>query len=366
MNKETGTLVGHGLEQPLVRFAFDGPVGQVLRKHYERDVAAAKLSWKFRLYYQLRPWLSRGLRQALQRSRNRSLAVAPDWCLPTDFLAELQANLGAPSDEVVHPWPDHRRYALALTHDIEGAEGWSRVRAIADIEESYGLRSAWYVIPHLYKIDHDLLGELRERGHEVGVHGYNHDGRLFLSRSIFQKRVPHINAAGKAFGASGFRAPMVHRNLQWMQELEFDYDASCFDVDPFQPMPGGVGGVWPFMVGKLVELPYTLPQDHTLMVTLGQPACETWLKKLAWIKRLSGLAMLITHPEYLNTPDRMEQYRLFCQQVGADSEKWAALPRDVATWWRQRQATVIGDDGRLHGPAAERGRVVRLEAVFDV
>lgn len=365
MNKETRTPVDRGLGQPLVRFAFDGQFGQVLRKHYERDVAAAKLSLKFRLYYHLRPWLGRSLRQALQRGRNQALSVPSDWFIPQALWEDVQAALPTMDGTVVHPWPDGRRYALALTHDIEGAEGWSRVRELADIEESFGLRSAWYVVPHLYKVDHALLDELRERGHEVGVHGYNHDGRLFLSRRLFKGRLPAINAAAKEFRACGFRAPMVHRNLTWMQELDFDYDASCFDIDPFQPMPGGVGGVWPFTVGKLVELPYTLPQDHTLMVTLGKPAYETWLKKLTWIKRLSGLALLITHPDYLTTFDRIVQYRRFCEYVAQDQEKWVALPREVTSWWRQRQATVIGSDGRLHGPAEERGRIARLRDLFD-
>lgn len=362
---------------PHTQFAFGGAVGQVLREHFNRDVAQASLSWKFRIYYHLRPWLGCGLRQALQRSRNRSLAVAEDWFIPGDFLADLRDAFGAGAEAAtggtlqrqdvseLHPWPSGHRYALALTHDIEGAEGWSRVLQIAEIEESFGLRSAWYVVPHLYKIDYGLLEELRQRGHEIGIHGYNHDGRLFLSRGIFQRRVPYINAAARALSASGFRAPMVHRNLSWMQELDFDYDASCFDIDPFQPMSGGVGGFWPFIVGKLVELPYTLPQDHTLMVTLGQPACETWLRKLAVIKRFSGLAMLITHPDYLNSAERMDQYRQFCRHVAADSDKWSAVPRDVATWWRQRQETVVGDDGRLVGPAADRGRLVLQRTLLD-
>jgi len=366
-----------GRSEPHAHFAFGGAVGEVLREHFNRDVAQATLSWKFRIYYHLRPWLGCSLRHALQRSRNRSLSVADDWFIPDEFLADLRAAIAAESkvaasselqtQEVLelHPWPSGHRYALALTHDIEGPEGWSRVLQIAEMEESFGLRSAWYVVPHLYKIDYGLVDELRQRGHEVGIHGYNHDGRLFLSRGIFRRRVPHINAAARAFSASGFRAPMVHRNLNWMQELDFDYDASCFDIDPFQPMSGGVGGFWPFIVGKLVELPYTLPQDHTLMVTLGQPACETWLKKLAVIKRFSGLAMLITHPDYLNSADRMDQYRQFCEQVAADSDKWSAVPRDVATWWRQRQATVIGDDGQLVGPAADRGRLVSQRTLLD-
>lgn len=371
-----------GNDQISVAMGFPAPLADVLREHLQRDCHSAKLSWNFRTYYRLRPYLPKLLRRLLQSSRNQSLTVE-GWQQPTAFLDDLRkavptrinfpehhsttiaATTTTTNESILHPWPAPFQSAVCLTHDIETAEGLQRVAAIAAIEAEYGLKSAWFVVPHAYPLDHGLLDELRAAGHEIGIHGFNHDGRLFMSKSRFDTRAKKINQAGKRLQSVGFRAPMVHRNLAWMQALEFDYDASCFDIDPFQAMPGGVGGVWPFMAGKLVELPYTLPQDHTLMVTLGVPAYDVWVKKLDLIRSLSGMGMLITHPDYLDSPQRQNEYRRFCEHVATLSDCWLALPREVASWWRQRHASKIQTDGTISGPASERGRVVSLPSLFE-
>ncbi len=76
-------------------------------------------------------------------------------------------------------------------------------------------------------------------------------------------------------------------------------------------MPGGVGGIWPFIADELVVLPSTLPQDHTLFVVLGQTNGEVWKRKLDFIAARSGLALMLTHPDYLQTPHTSEVYREF-------------------------------------------------------
>jgi glycosyltransferase involved in cell wall biosynthesis/peptidoglycan/xylan/chitin deacetylase (PgdA/CDA1 family) len=378
-----GTIQNGATQELEVGVGFPGAIGEVLRRHLQRDFESAQLTWKFRTYYQIRPYLPHFLRRCLQRSRNQ-LLTNESWRRPEAFLGDLrvamrslQATTSSPKNlasdslvdpsalEVIHPWPDQSRFAICLSHDIDTAEGFKRVPEISAIEEQYGIRSAWFVVPHAYPVDHGILEELRANGHEIGIHGYNHDGRLFTSRALFESRSKLINQAGQKYQAAGFRAPMVHRNLAWMQSLEFDYDASCFDIDPFQAMPGGVGGVWPFMAGRLVELPYTLPQDHTLMVTLGVSAYDVWVQKLQLIERLAGLAMLITHPDYLDTPKRQDEYRRFCEHVANLPDKWLTLPREVAAWWRQREASTIHLGGHISGPAAERGRVVSIASLFQ-
>ena len=248
---------------------------------------------------------------------------------------------------------------------METKIGVELVPALADLEEKLGLRSCWNFISHKYKIDDGLIRDLQQRGHEVGVHGFNHDGRLFESRKTFQKRTAPINAAVQRFSASGFRAPMVHRNLRWIQDLDVDYDASCFDVDPFQAMPGGVGGVWPFIAGKIVELPYTLPQDHTLLIALGETTPRVWIDKLQLIESLAGMAMLISHPDYLDEPRRLDVYRQFLEHLTQQDTCWKVLPAEIARWWRDRDDSHVSDDGNsIVGSAHDAGQVVRLNQLF--
>ena len=129
---------------------------------------------------------------------------------------------------------------------------------------------------------------------------------------------------------------MVHRNLQWMQSLNIEYDASCFDIDPYQAMPGGIGSVWPFIAGRFVELPYTMPQDHTLFIALGERDGRIWKTSSTTSLKLGGMALLITHPDYLDPGPRMDAYRDAFRKGLRQRRMWHALPRQVASWWRDR------------------------------
>ncbi len=355
------------LAQLELRFAFTGHLEDLLRQCVYEDADNWRLSTGFRIYYHLRRWIPRELRQRMQQSRNRALPVGDAWYRQHDFLMRwqqaLDKDLQSASAPLIHLWPDGFNHSAIVTHDIETREGVTRVDRLASLEEQYGIRSAWYFVPANYKIDAGLLDDLRARGHEVGVHGYKHDGQLFSSKHRFQQRVVKINAVGRDWQAAGYRSPMMHRQLSWMQSLEFDYDASCFDIDPFQAMPGGVGGVWPFIVGRLVELPCTLPQDHTLFVTLQQQSTDVWRDKLELIRQLRGMAMCLVHPDYLSTPKHWDLYRELLALLHSADDAWHCLPHQAATWWRQRdQSQVVGT--AIAGPAQPRGRITSLAELF--
>lgn len=367
MDNHAQSKTPFSLEQLELRFAFPGRLGALLQDCFYEDADNWHLSTSFRIYYQLRRWIPLVLRQRMQQSRNRTLPVGDDWYRQHDFLNRwalaFEEDLQCGPVPLIHLWPDGFSHAAIVTHDVETHEGVARVDHMASLEEKLGIRSAWYFVPDKYKLDTGLLDDLRARGHEVGVHGYNHDGQLFSSNRRFQQRAIKINAVARDWQAAGFRAPMMHRQLSWMQSLEFDYDASCFDIDPFQAMPGGVGGVWPFVVGRLVELPCTLPQDHTLFVTLQQQSMDVWRDKLELIRQLHGMVMCLVHPDYLSTTKRWELYRELLELMQSTDDAWHCLPHQAATWWRQRdQSQIVGTV--IEGPAQPRGRIVSLTEMF--
>jgi len=311
------------------RFCFEAELGDVLRTELAQDIEFAKLSTAFRCYYRMRPFLPRALRQLIQKLRNKRLVPEHDWYFSKEIEHAVQ-QLAGPLASI---WPDGAEYALVLTHDIEEQAGFRDLLKLADIEEKLGFRSSWNIVPYKYKIDEGIVKELKARGNEIGIQGFNHDGQLFLSKSKFDSRVKMINLAIERFDAVGFRAPMAHRNLLWMQQLNIEYDSSCFDRDPFQAMPGGVGGIWPFVYGKFVELPYTLPQDHTLFVTLGETTDRIWRDKLEFIRRHHGMALMLTHPDYLDSPSRRQIYRDFLCRLRDTGNAWHVLPREIARWF---------------------------------
>jgi hypothetical protein len=134
---------------------------------------------------------------------------------------------------------------------------------------------------------------------------------------------------------------MTHRNPEWMQALEIEYDLSFFDTDPYEPMPGGTMSIWPFMMGRFVELPYTLAQDHTLMVTRAERTPRLWLEKVEFIRRHHGLALLNAHPDYLRAPRHFAIYDAFLKSMSERNDYWHALPREAARWWRARAAVNV-------------------------
>ena len=167
----------------------------VARQQLAADAEAARLSRAFRAYYRLRPLLPLTLRQRLQRSR----AIQPGarWCFPDAFLGRMLAALESesPGEAIIHPWPGGRRFGFVLTHDVETKDGLRNVPALAEIEERLGFRSSWNIVPYKYNADAGLVRDLQARSFEIGIHGYNHDGRLYSSKAIFQRRAVAINQA---------------------------------------------------------------------------------------------------------------------------------------------------------------------------
>ncbi len=341
----------------------DPPWGPLFRAALAADVASARLSRAYRLYYMLRPFIPLVARQFLQS--RRKVEIDQHWYVQDAFLRRLAEELQGEANlpPIVHPWPDGAQFGFVLTHDVETSAGMHNIARVAQIEERLGLRSSWNIVPYKYRIDEGLLADLRARGFEIGIHGYNHDGKLYCSQRVFRRRAAAINRALERHQAVGFRSPMVHRHLNWLQQLNVEYDASCFDIDPFQAMPGGVASLWPLIVGKFVELPYTLPQDHTLFVVLGHTSGAIWRKKLETIVSHNGMALMLTHPDYLQSSRHLDVYRRFLEDVLEWAGFWHALPRQVAAWWQQREQTTVERESSgnwgLSGPAAARASVAR-------
>lgn len=324
-----------------------------------------------RTYYALvRPALpaaARPLVRRLWRARASSRPVL-GWPVEDRYvrfqLAALAAALevsGRRSAEIAWLWPRRAGFAACLTHDVEGRSGYAFVPRLADLEEALGLRSMFNFVPGDYPVDRALVDDLRSRGFEVGVHGFRHDGRLFSSRRRFEQQAAAINDTLGEWGVEGFRSPLTHRHPEWMQELEIGHDLSFFDTDPFEPMPGGTMSIWPFFLGRFVELPYTLPQDHTLL-ELGVPPGTVWREKTAFVRAHHGMALVNVHPDYVRAPAALAAYRDFLEWLAGLDSCWHALPHEVAAWWRSRSE-----------PAGvpEPGDVVRVEVagsrpVFDL
>ena len=298
-----------------------------------------------RLYYRLKPYLPWRLRMGMRRivARRQRWVYQDTWPIneTAGYLPE-----GWPG------WPDGKKFALVLTHDVEGTNGLEKCRELMELELKHGFRSSFNFIPEgEYRVSKQLREELVQNGFEVGVHDLRHDGKLYWKRSEFPENARSINHYLQEWNASGFRSGFMLHNRECLNGLDIEYDASTFDTDPFEPQPEGVNTIFPFWVLRpdgsgYVELPYTLPQDSTLFLLLRENSPEIWKKKLAWIVEHGGMVLVNVHPDYVSFQDRAIEiseypaafYEEFLRHVAQNyaGAYWNPRPKDVASWYQEK------------------------------
>ena len=301
------------------------------------------------LYYDLKPFIPRWLQLAVRRQIAHYKRKASHHVWPIDPIAAKQPDgwLG---------WPDQKTFALILSHDVDTAKGCERCISLMNIDKALNFKSSFNFVPEGYYVPSELLRSLTDAGFDVGVHGLTHDGKLFIRREVFERKAPRINHYLKKWKSAGFVAPSMRRNLDWIANLDIEYDCSTFDTDPFEPQPIGVRTIFPFWVLNssgtrgYVELPYSLPQDHCLFVILKQKNIKIWTEKLDWVAKNGGVALLNTHPDYMNfvgnSCSREEYpvgYYLDFLEYAKNKYKgqyWNVLPRELARFWKKTMVKI--------------------------
>lgn len=295
-----------------------------------------KFSLKQKLYYNfLRPIMPLQIRKLIHYGYNKDVSYKK-YFINDELVNYVKSFAEDLNNLFASLYPGNEKCAVILTHDVEEERGFKFIPKVIELEAKYGFKSSWNIIPHKYKINTGIINLIKESGNEIGIHGYNHDGKLYFSKKIFDKRSVLINQALENYGSVGFRSPMVHRNLQWLQQLNIKYDLSCFDYDPFQPFPGGTSCIWPFIAGKFVEIPYTLPQDHTMYYVLKQNDIKIWKNKVDWLINNHGMVLVLTHPDYLREVKLLGMYEKLLDYLIQINGTWKCLPKEMAEWWSKK------------------------------
>ncbi len=341
------------------------------------------------IYYSLKPFIPRTLRTAARRRLVKGMRHKVGDVWPIMPGSEVKPH-GWPG------WPQEKKFALVLTHDVEGRAGLEKCRALMQIEMEMGFRSSFNFIPEgSYRAPATLRQELLQNGFEVGVHDLRHDGRLFRSHAGFRTRATRINRYLQEWDAVGFRSGFMLHKLDWLHQLKIDYDMSTFDTDPFEPQPEGRHTIFPSWIPRLpaasslsngsgaangssagyVELPYTLPQDSTLFLLLQERGPEIWFRKLDWIAAHGGMALINTHPDYMSFnggaagsfeyPVRFYKEFLSYIRDTYAGNYWPALPREVAHHMRgQTEGFYSTDADKKRAPASNGETAAALSAAL--
>ncbi|HLX37415.1 MAG TPA: hypothetical protein VKR29_06415 [Candidatus Binataceae bacterium] len=353
--------------------AIESSEPQIRRFLFEEYLAPAKRlpSPAVMTYYRIKRFIPIAVRHWINYAavRARLREGFPNWPCETALLDLLQqwlrsalAAIGQEDPWHIGFWPNGKRCSIVLTHDVESEEGFARVEQMADLEERYGFKSSWNLPLAQYQIDWKAVERMRARGFEFGAHGLAHDGRMFRSRHDFEVCKMLVERLAQEHDLRGFRGPSTLRNAEWIGTMAFEYDSTYSDTDPYEPQPGGTCSLFPFFLSEMVELPYTLPQDHTLLHLVRRNPVATWVTKAHWIQSLGGMILTLTHPDYSASVENLPAYEELLKAL-ADFDAWRALPREVADWWRDRahmKLTVREGKPSIEGPSSRRAVARRV------
>ena len=377
-NAVSGSRELPGSDESLTLLAFDPEevTENLQRERYSahfREAGRVTNAIIRRFYYFIRPCLGVAVRKRIQRFHLRGWdrISFPEW--PVDLtvdrihrkrLAIAMKARNAAKAPFIWFWPDQHKSCAILTHDVEELAGRNFCSQMMDLDEAYGFRSSFQVVPEVrYSVSREYLKSITDRGFEVNVHDLKHDGRLYAERAEFERRAQKINEYARQFGAVGFRSGILYRNADWYEAFDLLYDMSIPNVGHLDPQRGGCCTVMPYFIGKMVELPLTCTQDYTLFHILKDFSIGLWRRQIDLIRGHNGLVNILVHPDYVIQSREQRVYRDLLEHLASlrDSDRmWTPLPRDAARWWKQRsRMRLVFDDGRwrIEGDGKERATI---------
>lgn len=279
----------------------------------------------------VRSWLATRLGKR-QRGREAVWGAFPRWPLDlsTDFVADAVARTPAPP----HPTP------VVLSHDLDSAEGMTNiVHHFLTLEERYGARSTNFVVPCAWRLDQTQLRTIERRGHELGIHGYDHSNRTaFATPAERQRRLRAGAELARHYGMKGYRAPSLLRTEALLAELGewYTYDSSIPTSGGLFPTPNnGCASARPFPIHGITELPLSLPRDGSLRFLGYTPdeCAALWIACAERIADSGGVVVLLTHGEqrFSGNPAMLTAYERFLKHIAySDRFCWATAGEVVA------------------------------------
>ena len=268
------------------------------------------------------------------RKRQSQWAQFPGW--PLDLSADFVADWCSSDAGTL---PVHSPTPVLLTHDIDSLEGLRNlVERFLPIEEAHGVRSTNYIVPCAWTLDHGLLREVVARGHDIGVHGYDHTNRTpFLETAERRQRLLAGKEALAPYGPTGYRAPSLARTAALVEDLAdfYAYDSSIpTSGGPFPVFNNGCATARPFIVGRTIEIPVSMRRDGTARF-LGHTAEDIgrfWIDDARTISAARGTVMLLTHCEDRFSGNRpmLDAYGRFIDFVVSSPQFHWRTPREIA------------------------------------
>ena len=312
-----------------------------------------------------------------------------------------RAAAGARPFRLLAPWPDGRRWAVALTHDLDAVEAWPAFTALRlaelakkgelrratrtvtaalgaigrdplhraavdllDVERRLGVRATWFVLcgtPTLttmragdltYAADAPAARRILERvcdgSHEVGLHGSfatMDDGAIFTTQRERLERTLGGGVTGVRQHYLRMRPGSTQRD---MVRAGFRYDSTFGFADRNGFRLGLADAVPAWDDGAQSALPITevpfIWMDRALSKYRGIEDPSVWIDDALELARIcrdvNGVWTGVWHPNLapaLGFPDAPEAYERLVRELLAEAP-WVATLGEIVAWRSARRS----------------------------
>ncbi len=245
-----------------------------------------------------------------------------------------------------------------------------RLTALADIVMAYGAAPSLPITASVLDRNPGVARRLKERGVEVAMHGLVHTDMSLLPPEVQREHI--VKAAGifqrHGIDICGFRSPYLRYNeatLAAVEAIGLTYDSNlAFYWEPaaslsrlgpeeadglarglafYRPTARTVDRSLPRFVGRLVEIPVSLPDDEILLDRMGlnpERIGNVWNEMGCMALERGELLTIQLHPE------RAVILRKSLEKVlglaRRENSFWVATLAEIDSWWRARTGLKVG------------------------
>ena len=163
----------------------------------------------------------------------------------------------------------------------------------------------------------------------------------------------------------------MYRNLDWYEAFQFSYDMSVPNVAHLEAQRGGCCTIFPYFIGKILEIPLTTSQDYSLFQILNDYSIDLWKRQIEIIRKAKWADEFYYAPRL---PDRSPPAQSLRIVVGP-SETNRHARQDLGGTARRARSLVAcsksdetgrkGDHWEIEGPESNRASVAFAVADGD-
>ncbi len=216
--------------------------------------------------------------------------------------------------------------------------------------------------PHIGRRNEAVMRAVRDAGHEVGIHCYDHvrwqDGLARMSRDEVYAEFGRaraeferiFGAAARTAGAAGWQANAL--SLSAYDDARLDYASDTRGAVPFFPRVGGE-------VFRTLQIPTTLPTLDELLGRPEHPEARLTEQYLSWL-RADRPNVLTAHAE-IEGMAKLGGFERFLREATARAVRIVRLDHVAKRYLRDRASIPVCDlvpgtvDGRSGTLAVQRG-----------